>query len=100
MEEPLSNKATAQARSRPGNHSDTAFVAAGQLADSPMPSRNRNAQKLRRPDASDVSMEAAEYQITEIVSPLRVPSRSISRPHTLCPMAYATRNAITILAKS
>src|SRR5213593_1818299 len=33
IEEPLSKRAVANARSRFGNHSETAFVAAGQLAD-------------------------------------------------------------------
>ena len=42
MEEPLSNKAVAKARLLLGNHSETAFVAAGQFADSPAPSRKRN----------------------------------------------------------
>src|SRR2546427_13165094 len=81
MEARLSNSATAKARSRLGNHSDTALVAAGQFADSPTPSRNRNAQKLRRPPAREVNMATAEYQSTENVSPRRVPTWSISRPH-------------------
>ena len=46
MDEPLSNRAVASARSRFGNHSETAFVAAGQFADSPAPSRKRNVAKL------------------------------------------------------
>src|SRR5689334_4088853 len=85
IEDPLSNKATAQPRSFFGNHSATAFVAAGQLADSPAPSRKRKKAKLRRPPASDVSMAAIEYQITVIVRPLRVPMRSIKRPATVWP---------------
>src|SRR5215203_3061344 len=85
IEEPLSNSATAQPRSFFGNHSATAFVAAGQLADSPAPSRKRNTAKLRRPTASDVNIAAIEYQMTVIVSPLRVPMRSIKRPDPVCP---------------
>src|SRR3954464_13463261 len=73
MDEPLSKSATAQPRSRLGNHSETAFVAAGQLADSPAPSRQRKKLKLYRPTANEVSMEATEYQMTVIVKPLRVP---------------------------
>src|SRR6266508_6164099 len=80
IDEPLSKRATAHPRSRFGNHSETAFVAAGQLADSPAPSRNRKKPKLRRPTASDVSMAAIEYQMTVIVKPLRVPTRSMNRP--------------------
>ena len=49
IEDPLSKSATAQPRSRRGNHSETAFVAAGQFAASPAPSRKRKPQKLRRP---------------------------------------------------
>src|ERR1041385_601201 len=85
IEEPLSNRATAQPRSFLGNHSATALVAAGQLADSPAPSRKRKKAKLRSPPASDVSMAAIEYQITVIVRPLRVPIRSIKRPARVCP---------------
>ena len=46
IDEPLSNSATAQPRSRRGNHSETAFVAPGQFAASPAPSRKRKPQKL------------------------------------------------------
>ena len=60
-DEPLSNSATAQPRSRRGNHSETAFVAPGQLAASPAPSRKRKPQKLRSPVASDVSTATLEY---------------------------------------
>src|SRR5712692_2982088 len=63
-DDPLSKSATAQPRSRRGNHSATALVAPGQFAASPTPSRNRSAQKLRRPPASDVSIAAIEYQST------------------------------------
>ena len=62
------------------NRALTAFVAAGQFADSPAPSRKRKKAKLRRPPASDVSIAAIEYQITVIVRPFRVPMRSIKRP--------------------
>src|SRR5215813_10964648 len=86
IEEPLSKSATAQPRSFLGNHSATAFVAAGQLADSPAPSRKRKNAKLRKPPASDVSIAAIEYQMTVIVRPLRVPMRSIRRPARVCPM--------------
>ena len=46
IEEPLSKKAVAKARSRFGNHSETAFVAPGQFADSPAPKKNRKVAKL------------------------------------------------------
>src|ERR1022692_2041454 len=99
-EEPLSNTATAKARSRLGNQSATALVAAGQFAASPAPSRKRKKQKLRSPPASDVSAAAAEYHSTERVRPRRVPTWSMSLPHTLWPIVYATRKEITIVAKS
>jgi hypothetical protein len=60
MEEPLSKMATAMARSRRGNHSETALVAPGQFADSPMPSRNRRPAKLRKPVAREVAMATSE----------------------------------------
>src|SRR4029077_3453645 len=86
IDEPLSNRATAHPRSRFGNHSETAFVAAGQFADSPAPSRNLKTAKLRKPTASEVSIAAIEYQMTVTVRPLRVPTRSITRPETVWPI--------------
>src|SRR3954452_4344647 len=98
IDEPLSNNAVASARSFLGNHSETALVAAGQFADSPSPSRNRNDRKLVRPCAAEVTIETIEYQRTVRVSPRLVPMRSKSRPKATCPNTYAARNAITILA--
>ena len=60
IDDPLSKSATAQPLSRRGNHSETALVAPGQFAASPRPSGKRNAAKLRRPLASDVSIAAIE----------------------------------------
>src|SRR5271154_1626281 len=97
-EEPLSYKAAASPRSRFGNHSETALLAPGQLADSPAPSRKRNAAKLAMPVANGVSSETIEYHVTLMVRPSLVPRRSICRPQTVCPMEYATRNAMAILA--
>src|SRR5579863_4345386 len=96
MEEPVSKKAVASARSRLGNHSETALVAAGQFADSPAPRKNRKPAKLKKPLANDVSIEMIEYQITVRVRPRRVPMRSMSRPNTLCPMEYAMRKAMAM----
>src|SRR5436190_17899253 len=96
IEEPLSKKAVAKARSRLGNHSETAFVAPGQFADSPAPNRKRKAAKLRNPEAADVAIATTEYQITEIVNPRRVPIASIMRPDAVCPNEYAMRKAMTI----
>src|SRR5579863_8788532 len=98
IEEPVSKKAVASARSRFGNHSDTALVAAGQFADSPAPRKNRNPAKLKKPWASEVNIEMMEYQMTVRVRPRRVPMRSMSRPNTDCPMEYATRKAMAMLA--
>src|SRR5580765_3487900 len=100
MDDPLSNRATAHPDSRLGNHSETAFVAPGQLPASPRPSAKRNAAKLRRPEAIDVAIAATEYHNTERLRPVRVPSRSIVRPAIVCPIAYATRNAMSTFAKS
>ena len=84
-EDPLSKNAVANPRSRLGNHSETAFVAAGQFADSPAPSKKRNPAKLRKPVASEVSIETTEYQTTATVNPRRVPTRSTNRPHRAMP---------------
>src|SRR5437870_8134653 len=86
-DEPLSYTAAANPRSRFGNHSETALLAPGQLADSPAPSRKRNTAKLEKPFASEVIRETIEYHVTLMVSPRRVPTRSMSRPHTVCPRA-------------
>ena len=94
IDEPLSYSAAAKPRSRFGNHSETTLLAPGQFADSPAPSKKRNAAKLLMPVANDVSSETMEYQVTLIVRPSRVPRRSIWRPHAVCPMAYAKRNAM------
>src|SRR4051794_3805696 len=98
MEEPLSKNAVASPRSRFGNHSETALVAAGQLADSPAPRRRRKKAKLRKPLAIAVHMEMIEYPKTVKVRPLRVPTRSITRPKTVCPMEYAMRKPISRFA--
>src|SRR5512140_652029 len=82
--EPLSNSATARPRSDFGNHSETAFVAPGQLAASPEPSKKRQKAKLFRPVASEVSIAEVEYQHTAESSPSRVPNRSSTRPATVC----------------
>src|SRR5215470_9623401 len=85
-DDPLSNSAVAKPRSRFGNHSETAFVAPGQLADSPAPSRKRNAAKLKKPLANGVRIDTSEYHSTERVSPRLVPMRSINLPQSVWPM--------------
>ena len=59
-------------------------MAPGQFAASPAPSRKRKAQKLRRPAANEVSTATVEYHSTDSVRPLRVPTRSSTRPATVC----------------
>src|SRR5215469_5025591 len=98
MDEPLSKNAVARARSRFGNHSETAFAAAGQFADSPAPTRKRQNPKLAKPLAKPVAIETTEYQVTAMVNPRRVPMRSINLPRTTCPIEYATRKVMTIFA--
>src|SRR5882724_2621055 len=82
---PLSYNAAASPRSRLGNHSETALLAPGQLADSPAPRRKRKKAKLEKPLAREVRTETMEYHVTLMVKPRRLPTRSISRPHTVCP---------------
>ena len=47
-DEPLSKSATAQPRSRRGNHSETAFVAAGQFAGLPRPEQEPEGAEAAR----------------------------------------------------
>ena len=76
------------------------MVAPGQFAASPAPNKNRNAKKLPKPLANDVSMAVTEYHATARPRPRRVPSTSTKRPPIICTTAYELRNAITIKAKS
>jgi hypothetical protein len=76
------------------------LVAPGQLPASPNPNAKRKAAKLFKPTAIEVAIAAAEYHTTERLRPSRVPSRSMIRPANVCPMAYATRNAMSTIAKS
>ncbi len=98
--DPLSNSATAQPRSDLGNHSETTFVAPGQLAASPQPRRKRKNDKLFNPPAREVAMAASEYHETEYSSPRRVPTKSRNLPMIVCPTAYAMRKAMMSRAKS
>src|SRR5256886_9036179 len=84
-DDPLSYNAAASPRSRLGNHSETALLAPGQLADSPAPSRKRNRAKLESPLASEDIRETTEYHVTPMAGPRRVPAQTISPPHTGCP---------------
>src|SRR4029450_8979134 len=93
IDEPLSNRATAHPLSRLGNHSETAFVAPGQLAASPRPSTKRNVAKDRSPPAKDVSTAVTEYTATVRLSPTRVPTRSRNGPAPSCPTADGIRTA-------
>src|SRR5690349_19880724 len=91
MDEPLSKNAVANPRSSFGNHSDTALVAAGQLPDSPAPSKERKPAKLYIPFAKDVAIATSEYQATVKLRPRRVPTTSINRPFRVWPRVYAIR---------
>ena len=79
--DPLSKIATAMPRSDSGNHSDTAFVAPGQFAASPAPSRIGTPQTLQ---AGRHRSGHRHHRIpgTANDSPRWVPSRSSSRPDT------------------
>src|ERR1700682_1040901 len=61
-DEPLSYNAVASPRSRFGNHSETALLAPGQLADSPAPSRKRNRAKVEKTIAHQVKKAKRENQ--------------------------------------
>src|SRR6266576_6743282 len=93
-EEPLSKSAVANPRSCFGNHSATAFVAAGQFADSPAPSKKQKPAKLYSPRATEVAIETIEYHATVRLNPRRVPVTSINLPSAVCPTEYAMRKAM------
>ena len=77
---------TASARSRIGNHSETAFNPAGKLAGSAAPRRARKNESCSAERAKPWSMFATDQADTKIRKLRRVPSRSTSRPAT----AYIT----------
>ena len=82
--EPLLKIAIANARSRTGNHSATAFAAPGQLPASPMPSRKRNAESCTTERAAACSVEATVQMPTNSMKPTRVPTRSSTLPESAC----------------
>ena len=74
----------AVARSRAGNHSATALVAAGKPPPSPMPNRKRLAASIPNPVAKPWLAQANDHQIMINRKPRRVPTASTSLP----PPAY------------
>src|ERR1700760_1351953 len=78
--EPLSNIATAKPRSSLGNHSATVLLAPGQLKPSPIPSKKRNAAKLKTELAKPVKILTTDQKTTAIASPTRVPTASRKIP--------------------
>src|SRR4051794_26279536 len=60
-DEPALKIPTPRALCRGANHSETAFVAAGQLPGSPSPSRNRQIPKLHTPVANACSIAASDH---------------------------------------
>jgi hypothetical protein len=83
----------ASERSRAGNHSATAFVAAGNPPPSPTPRRKRLTSSERNPVARPWLAEARDQPIMMRSRPRRVPSRSTSAPPPAYMKAYASRNA-------
>jgi len=82
--EPLLNNPMAKARSRAGNHSETALTPPGQLPASPNPSRKRNSPKWSAELATACSMAATDHQVMVNEKPRRVPSQSMMRPEPAC----------------
>ncbi len=107
----------ASARSRLGNHSAVALIAAGKFPASPMPRAKRAAMnpateaEYVSPTSDRIAAAAgpktvasacaiaARLQTTiAIVNPSRTPSQSMTRPATRNPAAYASWNAKTMSA--
>ena len=82
--DPLSKIATATPRSPAGNHSETALVADGQLPASPVPSRNRAAQKDQSPRQRECDIAATDQNAANNAMPQRTPMRSTIHPETNC----------------
>ena len=74
----------AVARSRAGNHSATALVAAGKPPPSPIPNRNRLTASNPKVVASPWLAQASDHHTMITRKPCRVPSTSTSLP----PPAY------------
>ncbi len=76
---------TTKLRSDCGNHSAVAFVARGKLVASVNPSNTRNEKKLRKPRPKACNMVAMLHAMTASENDRRVPSRSMTGPHSNCP---------------
>ena len=100
IEDPLSKRATAHPDSRRGNHSETGLGRARPVAGFAETQRKPESGEASEPVAIDVAIAATEYHSTDRLRPARVPRRSMTRPAIVCPIAYATRNAMSTIAKS
>jgi len=85
----------ASARSLFGNHSATALIAPGKLADSPRPSRARAAENPAVVRARAWPIAATLQATTATANPRRTPTRSSHRPTTRKPTAYNAVNQET-----
>jgi len=95
--EPLSKKAVASPRSRLGNHSETAFVAAGQLR------TPRAQEETEAGEAVEAAGRRCEHRCQGVPGHRQRetatrPEPSMSCPKQVWPMEYAIRNAITRFA--
>src|SRR5690242_12680446 len=78
-------------RSRVGNHSATALVAAGNPPPSPAPRSRRLADSMTKLVASPWLAHASDHHTMIQTNPARVPSVSISLPPAAYMIAYAIR---------
>src|ERR1700694_2575743 len=79
----------ASERSFLGNHSATHLMLAGKTPASPNPSANRAAAKLANEPAAACAIDAKLQNAIATAYPARVPNRSINRPTSTIPAAYA-----------
>ena len=84
--DPLLKIAIANARSRTGNHSATAFAAPGQFPASPTPRMKRKRPSCMTFRAVAWSMDATVQIPTKTMNPTRVPIRSSTLPDSDCEM--------------
>jgi len=96
MPVPAVTMPVASERSCAGNHSATAFSAAGKFTASVRPRNPRSANRLRNPLPNAWSMAATLHQTTARLNERRVPSLSITGPSATWPSAYVIRNAYVI----
>src|ERR1035437_6851925 len=86
--DPLLHTPMARGRASAGTQGAVALANAGHAPASPTASRLRSIPRLRGPRTREVSIPAADHQLTDSVSPRPTPKRSSAHPAKGRAMAY------------